>query len=77
MISLSQRESLALRAARCALQLPFKSILLCHCLILLLPPMSHSADEGELSGHDKQEVFQDLLSGSEYVLFASSIYIFC
>ena len=32
--------------------------------------MSHSADEGELTGQDKQEVFQDLLSGSEYVLLA-------
>jgi hypothetical protein len=29
--------------------------------------MSHSADEGELVGPGKQEIFQDLLSGSEYV----------
>lgn len=30
--------------------------------------MSHSADEDELSEQDKQEIFQGLLSGTEYVL---------
>ncbi len=38
--------------------------------------MSHSADEGEPSEQDKQEVFQDLLAGSEYVLLTSSIRMF-
>jgi len=30
--------------------------------------MSHSAGEGEPSAQDKQDVFQDLLAGFEYVL---------
>jgi hypothetical protein len=30
--------------------------------------MSHSADEVEPSEQNKQELFQDLLAGSEYVL---------
>jgi hypothetical protein len=30
--------------------------------------MSHSVGEGEPSEQDKQDVFQDLLAGSEYVL---------
>jgi len=33
------------------------------------------SDEGELSEQEKQEIFQDLLSGSEYVLISFRINI--
>jgi hypothetical protein len=61
--------------ACCALYLQIRSILLCH--YYPLTPMSHSADEGEPSEQDKQEVFQDLLAGSEYVLLTpfQSLYV--
>jgi uncharacterized membrane protein len=34
------------------------------------PFLTTMSDEGELSEHEKQEIFQSLLSGSEYVVFS-------
>jgi hypothetical protein len=57
--------NLSLCAACGAPYLYLRSILLRNYYCYPLTPMSHSADEGEPS---EQELFQDLLAGSEYVL---------